>query len=105
MLKDISGISFLQAMNEAGFGKGIYRSPKRGDLCCFIELHVEQGSVLEREGKSVGIVSHIVGQRRYTVQVTGESNHAGTTPMPFRIYCKCPSGQRSRFLVDECSAC
>ncbi|GAA3324793.1 hypothetical protein GCM10020331_054080 [Ectobacillus funiculus] len=50
----------------------------------FIELHIEQGEVLEREGKSIGVVSHIVGQRRYNVTVMGESNHAGTTPMGWR---------------------
>ncbi len=84
LVKDSDGILFTEAMNQAGFGKGDYRPPRRNDLECFVELHVEQGSILEREGQSIGIVSHIVGQRRYTIQVIGESNHAGTTPMPFR---------------------
>lgn len=84
IVRDSDGILFTEAMNQAGFGKGDYRSPRRDDLECFVELHVEQGAILEREGQSIGIVSHIVGQRRYTIQVMGESNHAGTTPMSFR---------------------
>lgn len=83
-LKDSSGTTFTEAMNAAGFGLGHFCKAKRDDLDCFIELHIEQGEVLEREGKAVGVVSHIVGQRRYNVTITGESNHAGTTPMPYR---------------------
>lgn len=84
MLHDINGIPFVEAMKEAGFGDGEHRAPRRDDIDCFIELHVEQGYILEREGHSLGIVSHIVGQRRYNVFVVGESNHAGTTPMSYR---------------------
>ncbi|WP_235867408.1 allantoate deiminase [Priestia abyssalis] len=83
-LKDSSGISFVEAMRQAGFGQGNYPQPQRNDLDCFIELHIEQGEVLERERTSIGVVSHIVGQRRYNVTVIGESNHAGTTPMGWR---------------------
>lgn len=53
-------------------------------MAAFIELHIEQGAVLEREGLSVGVVDAIVGQRRFVVTVTGEANHAGTTPMHMR---------------------
>jgi allantoate deiminase len=83
-VEDNLGIPFIQAMNEAGFGFGRFREAKRKDINCFIELHIEQGEILERENKSIGVVSHIVGQRRYNVTVSGESNHAGTTPMPYR---------------------
>ena len=83
-LKDANGTPFVEAMRQAGFGQGKYPQPRRADLDCFIELHIEQGEVLEREGKSIGVVSHIVGQRRYNVTVIGESNQAGTTPMGWR---------------------
>jgi allantoate deiminase len=49
-----------------------------------VEIHIEQGMILEKTNCQVGIVTHIVGQRRYTVQIMGESNHAGTTPMQYR---------------------
>ncbi|CAM3643998.1 MULTISPECIES: allantoate deiminase [Saccharibacillus] len=83
-LADANGVTFDRAMREAGFGFGRHPAPERSDLECFIELHIEQGQILEREGQSIGIVSHIVGQRRYDITVTGESNHAGTTPMRWR---------------------
>ncbi|AUO09694.1 allantoate amidohydrolase [Paenibacillus jamilae] len=83
-LRDLDGISFVDAMNNAGFGQGKYLHPKRENIDCFLELHIEQGEILEREQRQIGIVSHIVGQRRYTITIIGESNHAGTTPMVWR---------------------
>ena len=55
-----------------------------GSLCCYLELHIEQGSTLERRGIPVGIPTGIVGISRYAVTVEGEANHAGTTPMKER---------------------
>ncbi len=54
------------------------------DIAAFVELHVEQGGVLEHYGKQIGVVEGIVGQHRYIVTVMGRSNHAGTTPMNMR---------------------
>ncbi len=53
----------------------------RSEIAAFVELHVEQGGVLEAEGAAIGIVQGIVGQHRFAVKVTGRMNHAGTTPM------------------------
>ena len=50
----------------------------------FIELHVEQGPILDVERKDIGIVTGIVGQRRCHVSLYGQANHAGTTPMNMR---------------------
>jgi hydantoinase/carbamoylase family amidase len=50
----------------------------------YLELHVEQGPVLEAEGAEIGVVTSIVGLRGYRVRLRGEANHAGTTPMPLR---------------------
>jgi N-carbamoyl-L-amino-acid hydrolase len=55
-----------------------------GQVAGFLELHVEQGAVLERAGIQVGVVEGIVGIRRWNVTVTGSANHAGTTPMEQR---------------------
>lgn len=54
------------------------------DVRAMIELHVEQGGILEQEGFSVGIVEAIVGMKVYKVTINGVSNHAGTTPMNLR---------------------
>lgn len=83
-LKDQEGITFAQAMRDAGFGPdSCYRAASH-TYGVFIELHVEQGQVLERLGHSIGIVSDIVGQKRFSITVSGEANHAGTTPMLWR---------------------
>ena len=55
-----------------------------GDISAFVELHVEQGPVLESMGKQIGVVEGIVGQRRFNITVKGSANHAGTTPMTMR---------------------
>jgi len=55
-----------------------------GEIAAFIELHVEQGAILDRVGVPVGVVEGIVGIRRWNVTVEGFANHAGTTPMDQR---------------------
>lgn len=54
------------------------------DISAFVELHVEQGPVLESMNKQIGVVEGIVGQRRFNITVKGSANHAGTTPMSMR---------------------
>lgn len=54
------------------------------NMVAFVELHVEQGPILESLGKQIGVVEGIVGQRRYTITVEGSSSHAGSTPMHMR---------------------
>ncbi|MEM9272406.1 MAG: Zn-dependent hydrolase [Cyanobacteria bacterium P01_F01_bin.143] len=54
------------------------------ELAAFVELHVEQGPVLESMHKQIGVVEGIVGQRRFNITVKGSANHAGTTPMQMR---------------------
>lgn len=53
-------------------------------MAAFIEAHIEQGPVLEREGVPVGVVTGIQGSRRFRVDVNGEAGHAGTQPMAER---------------------
>ncbi|MGG6240949.1 Zn-dependent hydrolase [Nodosilinea sp. AN01ver1] len=54
------------------------------DLAAYLELHVEQGGVLESVQCQIGVVQGIVSLHRYQVVITGRPNHAGTTPMPLR---------------------
>lgn len=53
-------------------------------LAAFVELHVEQGPVLEAAGNPMGLVTGIVGQCRYLITIDGSASHAGTTPMTMR---------------------
>lgn len=83
-LKDSNGLEFVEEMHKAGFDFKDENYKGRDDIKAFIELHVEQGGVLEIEQKSIGIAEHIVGQKRFTIEINGQSNHAGTTPMGYR---------------------
>ena len=82
-IADSEGVAFKEAMRECGFD---YRTAYNdySYIKSFIEVHIEQGKVLETENKSIGVVNGIVGQKRYTINLKGEANHAGTTPMGLR---------------------
>jgi hydantoinase/carbamoylase family amidase len=56
----------------------------RGDVAGYLEVHIEQGPVLERAGEPLGVVSAIASQGRYRLHVRGEAGHAGTVPMALR---------------------
>lgn len=57
---------------------------KPGDLTAFVELHIEQGAILEEANIDIGVVEGIVGIRWWDVAVQGKANHAGTMPMDRR---------------------
>lgn len=57
---------------------------RRGETLGYVEVHIEQGPVLERENRPVGIVTAIAGATRVHVTVEGEAGHAGTVPMRYR---------------------
>ena len=71
----------LTGGNVAELGTAV---KKRGDVACYIELHIEQGGLLEKAGLQIGIVEGIVGLRWIEVTITGLANHAGATPMDQR---------------------
>lgn len=81
---DPAGITIGAAMRERGFDPARIGEATRDDIAAFVEAHIEQGAILEREGDPLGVVSTITGQRWMRVIVTGVQNHAGTTPMDLR---------------------
>lgn len=83
-IKDSDGIRFVDAMHQCGFEFGKKKSSLMDDVKQFVELHIEQGNTLEMEGKAVGVIHSIVGQKRYNIHLKGEANHAGTTLMRYR---------------------
>lgn len=99
--RDGQGVSFMTAMKDAGFGPGTQGMGPRKDIDTFIELHVEQGAILEQERKAIGIVEQIVGLQRYTVHVQGEANHAGTTPMAYRKDAMRTASEMVAAIMDE----
>lgn len=80
---DKDGVSLGQAMRAAGYLQEPLSKGKAG-LEHFVELHIEQGGVLEHEQKQIGIVSSIVGLFSGEICFYGHQNHAGTTPMALR---------------------
>jgi len=54
---------------------------KRGELAAYLELHIEQGGILDAEKLNIGVVEGIVGINQWEVTIDGFANHAGTTPM------------------------
>lgn len=83
--RDEDGISLREAMVEFGIKPDLEDAKrKKESLKAFIELHIEQGPVLEDEKKDLGLVEAIVGLDRYKVKITGKAGHAGTTPMDGR---------------------
>ncbi|MFJ1449300.1 allantoate deiminase [Bacillus velezensis] len=95
--RDGSGVSLQEAMHDNGFGRGVYPSAHRTDINAFIEIHIEQGQTLEMSGRDLGVVTSIVGQRRYLITLEGECNHAGTTSMKWR---KDPLAASSRVIHE-----
>ena len=84
--KDTDGISVREALAKAGSNAGAYRTCARpkGEIAAFVELHIEQGPVLEGKSLALGAVTGINGSVRVAVTVTGFAGHAGTVPMGTR---------------------
>jgi allantoate deiminase len=85
-LADRDGITLAEALkaygkNPADFAAAAYRPE---EVLAYVELHIEQGPVLEARGEPLGVVTGIVGQSRLRVVVAGEAGHAGTVPMDLR---------------------
>ncbi len=72
------------AMRERGLDPARIATAARDDIDTFVELHIEQGAVLESSGTPLAVVSAIVGTAQLEVTVTGQPDHAGTTPMGLR---------------------
>jgi len=80
--KDTAGVSVKEALDGIGY-RGSEPVGQR-KLSAFLELHIEQGPLLEAEGKTVGVVDRGQGIIWYDGRITGFESHAGTTPMPLR---------------------
>lgn len=85
-MKDKEGISFYDALETAGFQPEKLATAKKnqGDYHAFIELHIEQGPVLEAEKKTIGIVTAIAAPTRMKINIKGKADHSGNTPMNLR---------------------
>lgn len=80
------GTMLADAMRGAGFDPADLALARRdpSEIGAYLELHIEQGPVLEAAGRAVGVVTAIAGQERLSVRFLGAADHAGTTPMDMR---------------------
>jgi N-carbamoyl-L-amino-acid hydrolase len=83
---DLEGVNLVEAMAAHGLDAmaalGAQRDP--ASIHAFVELHIEQGPVLDRGNCQIGVVEAITGLQRWEVSLQGQANHAGTTPMDMR---------------------
>ena len=84
--KDKDGISRRQALIDFGCDPGMSKEDEYmpGSIFCFLELHIEQGPVLDIGNKPIGVVSGISGPIWWTVKLKGMAGHAGSVPMALR---------------------
>jgi N-carbamoyl-L-amino-acid hydrolase len=84
-LRDNEGRSLEQLRAEAGFAGNLDSVPlPAGHFHAFVELHIEQGPLLEREGLDLGVVTHIAAPASLRILIEGEGGHAGAMLMPDR---------------------
>ncbi len=81
---DPDGVSLAHAMAGHGLDPSAVATAARDDLEAFLELHIEQGGVLEAAGVPLGVVTTIAGAAHLEIRVRGRADHAGATPMDMR---------------------
>jgi hydantoinase/carbamoylase family amidase len=85
-LRDANGLTLHQVLVHLGLDAARLPSVRRkpGDYSAYLELHIEQGRVLEESGARLGVVEAIAAPTRLRVDITGRSDHSGATPMSLR---------------------
>jgi len=79
---DKNGVRFHEALQTSGYEGE--QGNRLKEALAYIELHIEQGPVLEAKQREIGVVEGVLGMVCYEISFTGQSNHAGTTPMSMR---------------------
>jgi allantoate deiminase len=93
--RDEDGVSMADALRAYGGDPDRLAEARRdgGDVVGYVELHIEQGPVLEERGLPVGVVEAIAGQTRWDVELRGAAGHAGTVPMESRRDAACAAAE------------
>jgi beta-ureidopropionase / N-carbamoyl-L-amino-acid hydrolase len=81
-IADLEGVRFGAALDAIGWRGETKAGAMK--LSAYLELHIEQGPILEAEQKTIGVVTGVQGVRWYELNLSGRESHAGTTPMPRR---------------------
>ena len=99
--KDIPGYTFGDALKESGYLGEESNRMKPSKTRALVELHIEQGPVLEAEGIDIGIVEGVCGMINYEFTFRGQAGHAGTTPMKYRKDALYAATKTIQYLHDE----
>ena len=85
-LTDQDNVTLWDALENCGLDPAGLATAERSkdDILAYLELHIEQGPVLEKQGQKIGVVTAISGPTRIEAKVVGETNHSGGTPMRMR---------------------
>lgn len=83
---DLDGISLTEAMQQCGYSamEALHARRSPESIHAFVELHIEQGPILDQMGFKIGVVDAIAGLFKWDISLIGVPNHAGTTPMHLR---------------------
>lgn len=99
--KDIEGITFKEALEASGYMGNIENRMTPKNSRALLELHIEQGPVLENEKVDIGIVEGVCGMINYEFTFIGQADHAGTTPMKYRKDALYAATKTIQYLHDE----
>jgi len=84
LARETGGLTLAQGIRDVGGDPARIAAEARRDIAAFLELHIEQGPVLETQKLDIGVVTAIAGITRIEIVVEGRADHAGTTPMGAR---------------------
>ncbi|GLS90753.1 Zn-dependent hydrolase [Psychromonas marina] len=92
---DVQGTSMAEAMLDFGLDPNLNSAAKRKseETLAYLEVHIEQGPVLESHDLAVGVVTGIAGAKRYQFKLSGMAGHAGTVPLALRRDAMCGAAQ------------
>jgi allantoate deiminase len=85
-VESVDGVRLEEALRRYGKDPALIREAAydKDEVAAYVEVHIEQGPVLEQQDEALGVVTAIASQSRHTVTVVGEAGHAGTVPMGLR---------------------
>lgn len=77
-------VTFKDALEASGYEGSKENRLNKNDYAYMFELHIEQGPILEKANKDIGVVTCVLGMLNYRIRTYGQADHAGTTPMKYR---------------------
>ncbi len=99
--KDETGVTFGAALEASGYKGDESNRMTPDQYAALVELHIEQGPVLEAEGIDIGVVEGVCGMINYEFAFVGQAGHAGTTPMKYRQDALYAAVKTIQYLHDE----